>query len=266
VHSVNTEAASVAAAETQTPIVHVRHQERYGAGINSDDLSICVCKRGAANDNKSRKTFVVYNGLDTQFWAQDEVARREFRDKHSIPEDEKVALWLGRVSPEKGPEHMVHLAKKLDEAGVYIVVVPITHGIVGYGEEHLSQVRDLQHAIIMNEQPRGELVSLYSAADFVVSTSRTEANPLVLIEGMLCRSIPVAFDVGGCPEIVFDCYNGFLVPHGNVDKMASSVIGVDDRSMDELKQNSRRMAERVFNKEQYVEQYERTYKLAVKHG
>lgn len=266
VHNVNVLSASTAAAETQTPIVHVRHQERYGADIKSNDLSICVCKKGKCRDDKPRKSFLVYNGLDTQFWAEDEVARNNFRDEHSIPEDGKLALWLGRMSYEKGPEHLVELAQKLDKAGVHIAIVPIAHNTGDQHEDFIERISDIPHAIILEERPREQLVPLYSAADFVVSTSRTEANPLVLIEGMLCRSIPVAFDVGGCQEIVFDCYNGLLIPHGNTDRMAQSIASMGSSDEMELKDNSRRMAERVFTKEQYVEQYERVYRLAVNHG
>jgi glycosyltransferase involved in cell wall biosynthesis len=62
-----------------------------------------------------------------------------------------------------------------------------------------------------------------AAADVVVSCSRTEGMPGVLIEAGLSARPAVATDVGGVGEIVRDGETGLLVRPGDVDALTAAI-------------------------------------------
>jgi glycosyltransferase involved in cell wall biosynthesis len=261
VHNVNVLTACAAAREASVPIIHVRHQEGYSASIGENETSISVCRRGAANDNEALYKHVIYNGFDTTFWAEDEIARLNVRKEYDIPCDAKVALWVGRLSEEKGIPDLVDVTTRLSSAGVYTLLVPV--GDQESIDTYLHDLKDLDHVFILNQMPREDLINIYSASDIIFLTSNTEGNPMVLIEGMLCGCAPVAFDVGGCSEIILDAHNGMLVPCGNTKQMANRIVSIPEDALQNLRLSARRTAEKMFNIDAMIERYERAYRMAM---
>jgi len=68
-----------------------------------------------------------------------------------------------------------------------------------------------------------DIALLYQAADVFVATSLEESFGQTILEAQLCGCPVVAFNVGGIPEIVHNDITGYLVPKGNVRKMADAI-------------------------------------------
>lgn len=92
--------------------------------------------------------------------------------------------------------------------------------IIGSGclLSHYTQMiyRSQSNASISPAQyPHGEMPNVYSAYDYFVSPSRTEAQGVAMCEAMSCGLPVVATSAGGIPEFVRDSVDGYLVPKGD---------------------------------------------------
>lgn len=103
--------------------------------------------------------------------------------------------------------------------------------------------------------------SLYSISDVVVLASNYEALPLTLIEAMAHQKPIIATDVGGIHELVFDGYNGFLIPPKNAKHLARAILRIvlDPDYQNYLGLNSVKLYESSYSFDQFIQAYERLY-------
>jgi N-acetyl-alpha-D-glucosaminyl L-malate synthase BshA len=118
----------------------------------------------------------------------------------------------------------------------------------------LEDVIFLGHQVAVNE--------ILSIADIYFLPSETESFGLSALEAM-ASSVPVlATNTGGLPEVVADGETGFLVPVGDTDAMAASLLKLI-REPDlriEMGLAARQRAITLFPRDKIVTQYEEVYK------
>lgn len=160
--------------------------------------------------------------------------RSGFRQRHDIPQDRPVALYVGRVAHEKNLDYL------LDAVAIVRKQVPdIILLITGEGPAlpHLraKAVRDgLENNVrfIGYLDRAQELPDCYAAADVFVFASRTETQGLVLIEAMAMGLPVVALSVMGTADIL-EHARGARVPQDNVadfaDSLASLLLDAESR-------------------------------------
>jgi glycosyltransferase involved in cell wall biosynthesis len=121
------------------------------------------------------------------------------------PRREPFALYVGRLSPEKGIAELVEGTR-----GVPLVVA---------GDGPLRTLVPDALGFV----PHGELAGLYERAAVVVFPSRQEGLPLSLLEAMAHGCPVVATRVGGIPQLVDDGDTGLLVPPGEPAALRSAI-------------------------------------------
>jgi glycosyltransferase involved in cell wall biosynthesis len=72
---------------------------------------------------------------------------------------------------------------------------------------------------------RHDVPALLGGVDVLALTSLYEGLPNVVIEAMATGAVAVATDVGGCHELIVPGEPGFLVPPGDVEAVASAMLG-----------------------------------------
>lgn len=144
-------------------------------------------------------------------------------------------LFVGRLVERKGVEHLVRaLARILTRRDAELVVVG-----EGSREPAIREaVREggLERAVrFAGFLSREELSREYAAADIFVLPAvvdrrgDTEGLGVVLLEALRFERPVVASGVGGIPDIVEDGVTGWLVPPGDAEALARTILRVADR-------------------------------------
>jgi glycosyltransferase involved in cell wall biosynthesis len=171
------------------------------------------------------------------------------------------ALFVGRLSEEKGVEMVIHAAKLLPE---------ITFKIAGTGPDE-PRLRAMAHGcknVTFEGFAMGDVLhDLYQGAFTVLLPSRVHENaPLTVLEAMGHGKPVIASDVGGVSELVEDRVSGLLVKplslHGWTE--AISRLYYDSDYQQRLSKQARRKVEKDFRLEDHYRRVWQVYEQVTK--
>lgn len=139
---------------------------------------------------------LVQNGFGPQATLTRGAARRAL----GLAESGKAIGWIGRLSPEKGPDLLLDALRVLrdDETAVIVGEGPERARIDGL----LAQWPAAAAARVCLVGFRDDAAALLPAFDALVLSSRIEGTPMVLLEAVAARVPVVAFAVGGVPGLL----------------------------------------------------------------
>jgi glycogen synthase len=164
---------------------------------------------------------IIYNGIDPAEYQA--VTTRSVLDRFGIDSTKPYALFLGRITRQKGIIHLVNAIKHLD-LGFQIVLcagAPDTPEIAAEMKAAVAQAQSQRDGIIWIDQmlDNKSKIELYSHAGVFVCPSIYEPFGIINLEAMACGRAVVASAVGGIPEVVVHGETGYLVP---VEQMTES--------------------------------------------
>ncbi len=211
------------------------------------------------------KIEVIPNGIDLDRY-RISVNRYEIRERYGVHSGEKLILFVGRLVPQKGVEHLIRaiplILEKHPEAKFIIV-----------GEGWMKdRLEALARSILMNHQkimftgfiPDNEVIALMASADALVIPSIYEPFGIVALEGMAVGVPVVASQVGGLAEVVEHDKTGVLVYPENPESIAWGVNYVlsNPEHSNWLVYNAREMLQKTYSWEaiarKTIKVYERT--------
>jgi glycosyltransferase involved in cell wall biosynthesis len=162
---------------------------------------------------------VIPNGVPAaRFPLADDAARVKARARWALPADGPVVALVGSLTPEKDVGRAVAAVGRLPH---------VTLVVAGDGPDRAALEARVAAAgagdrvrFLGSVPGSGDVLA---AADVVVSSSRTEGMPGVLIEAGLTGRPVVATDVGAVREIVADGETGVVVPAGDTEGLAAGL-------------------------------------------
>lgn len=162
---------------------------------------------------------VVLNGIDTQLWQPRSSV--DTLQELGVDLDRPIVAFVGRITRQKGVEHLVKAAADFDE-GVQLVLcagAPDTPEIAARTTALVEELQAKREGIhwVQDMLPQPKIQEILSAADTFVCPSIYEPLGIVNLEAMACGSAVVASDVGGIPEVVVDGDTGTLVHYDEND-------------------------------------------------
>jgi glycosyltransferase involved in cell wall biosynthesis len=118
--------------------------------------------------------------------------------------------FLGRISPEKGPDRAIAIAKAL---GMPLkIAAKVDPADKVYFEEEIQPLLDHPLIEFVGEIGDGQKPKfLGEAAALLFPVNWPEPFGLVMIEAMACGAPVVAFGCGSVPEVIEDGVTGFIV-------------------------------------------------------
>jgi glycosyltransferase involved in cell wall biosynthesis len=145
-------------------------------------------------------------------------------NENELPQREKIALFVGRLVPQKSIHHLLKAwSMALEKLNGWKLV------IVGGGELK-GNLTDLAAKLKLKESVvfAGETDSVtkyYKTASFFVMSSMNEGLPVVLIESLVYGLPAISYD---CPfgprEIITDGVNGVLVKNGDIKALSETIV------------------------------------------
>jgi glycosyltransferase involved in cell wall biosynthesis len=118
--------------------------------------------------------------------------------------------FLGRMSPEKGPDRAIAIAKRL---GMPLkMAAKVDFADVAYFQEHIRPLLDHPLIEFIGEiGDKDKAAFLGGAEALLFPIDWPEPFGLVMIEAMACGTPVVAYDCGSAPEVIDEGVTGFIV-------------------------------------------------------
>lgn len=144
-----------------------------------------------------------------------------FRASKEKKHRQKVILYVGRLSPEKGVEYLIKAYVKVKQKESDVVLWIVGGGSqVGYLKSLVTSL-NIRDVFFWGKQPRAKIPEFMQAAEIFVLPSFSEGFGNVLLEAMACELPIIGTNDGAIPWVIQDV--GLLVPPGDVDALAEKI-------------------------------------------
>ncbi|WP_423792694.1 glycosyltransferase family 4 protein [Methanocaldococcus indicus] len=212
------------------------------------------------------KVKVIYNGINPEKYDIFLPDEEKWRIKESLGIIyEKVILYVGRLTYQKGVEYLIRaLPKILEKHNVKLVIAG--HGDMrGYLEDLANKLGVRDKVIFLGFVNEDFLIKLYKIADVVVIPSVYEPFGIVALEAMAASVPVVVSSVGGLREIVKHEYNGIWVYPKNPDSIAWGVDRVlsDEALRKYIVENAKKDVYTKYSWECIARETVNVYKIAI---
>lgn len=222
----------------------------------------------------SGKVHTIHNGINLSQFTGNQSSRRIFREKLGLSENEFLVCAIGQICARKGLLELVDAVRRsrAEAPNMHLAIVGrvVFQHEAGYLDELLKAVREwgLDDRVHLYGEVR-DVPGVLHSSDLMVLNSRDEPFGLVVVESMAAGTPVLATCVGGIPEIIQDCENGWLVEPGDSGELAARLVELSQKKRSEL----HRVAERAqhitcpqFSLDRYKNELESLYVNLESHG
>jgi len=230
------------------------HRKEYLLGLRAHGMRL-----GRVED----RVFAIYHGVDT----------KEYRPMQNVEKKGFKIGFIGRCTPVKGIDIIPKLAslllKEIPEIKFHIVTKTETQNPFYLNLEEKIHTMDLHDVVFIdNTFYNGEeKIKVINSWDLALVPSRYEPQGQVDLEAMSCGVVP-AVGMGGLREKIVDGFNGIWINPDKPEETAEKIIQFykgeyKGRKSDEIIQNCRESAEKIWDWEKRADAHRELYTYLV---
>jgi glycosyltransferase involved in cell wall biosynthesis len=162
----------------------------------------------------SEKVFVVHNGIDFD----------NMKKRFSIEKKDRIVLFLGRITYQKGVEYFIWAAKKVLEYEKNVKFVVAGDGDMLPAMVDMVDELGLNDNFVFTGFLKGEAIDkAYQSADMYIMPSRSEPFGLTPLESIRNGTPVIISKQSGVSEVL---ENAIKVDFWDVEELANKVIGL----------------------------------------
>jgi glycogen(starch) synthase len=217
-------------------VVHVHSTEFDRSGIHVNQRIYDIERAGMTRANRvicvshfTRSVVLQHYGVDPRkvdvvYNAVEENGTPESRALPPIEHNEKIVLFLGRITMQKGPEYFLAAAKRVLEVMANVRFIMAGSGDMTRRMIELANQMGIGHKVLFTGFLRGDDVRrVFRMADLYVMPSVSEPFGIAPLEA-LANDVPVLISKqSGVSEILS---HALKVDFWDVDEMANKIIAV----------------------------------------
>jgi glycosyltransferase involved in cell wall biosynthesis len=167
------------------------------------------------------RSILIENGIDLEEYVRSRTVS-DAKERLGLPPGRLVVGAVGRLSPEKGFDLLIHSVHHLLKNGTDLELV-----IAGEGDDR-PRLEALMRELNVEDRVhllgyRADTIALYEAMDLFALSSFREGLPNVLLEAMALEVPVIASRIAGVPRLVQDGANGLLVAPGSVEDLTRAL-------------------------------------------
>ncbi len=181
------------------------------------------------------RSSVIRSGLDPQAFEARPATRRKIRERHGIPQDAFLLLWLGIIEPHRRLEDALEAMRLVcrQRSDVRFLLV----GSAAFAPEHVERLQrwvarhglDAAVKFVLQSVPEAEMADYYSASDALVYLCENQSWGLGVFEAMACNLPVIVSRACGAEEVLEDRETGMLVPPRDPLTLCNVVLELAER-------------------------------------
>lgn len=200
------------------------------------------------------KIDVVHNAVQPNF--------STYHRTHHINETDKIVLFLGRMTMQKGPDYFLKMAKKVLEVMKRVKFIMAGDGDMMHQVVRMAAELGIERNVLFSGFLKGdEIARAYSSADLYVMPSVSEPFGITPLEAIRHGTPVLISKQSGVSEMI---KNALRVDFWDIDEMANKVIAVlqHDALSNTLREHSKKELDKISWKKQ-AEHIVNTYNKAL---
>ncbi len=202
---------------------------------------------------------VISNGIDFDMFDN----RKAGEVKKKYGPDDDLLLFIGRIAHEKNIGYLLECFSRAIRINPNMKLLMVGDGPQMKEAKRMILDLDIRKKVVMlGRIPHSNLVrsGIFGACKLFVTASRTENQPMTMLEAQANGLVCVALNSRGIPDLVKDRHNGFLVKEGDKEAFARAIVNIlrDEALYDKMRgETIRRVQEHSITK--VIDGWERIY-------
>jgi glycosyltransferase involved in cell wall biosynthesis len=170
-----------------------------------------------------RHVHFVPNGVDIDRFRPQRSRCGALRTRFAIGADAPLVGFVGRLSAEKGPDLFLRAALAVRAQ------CPDAHFVLVGAGAMLKELKVFARRFGLADAvhfagSQDDMPAVFNELDLVVSSSRSEAMPLAVMEAMASGVPLVACKVGGIADLIEHGVTGWLAAEGDYEELATRIV------------------------------------------
>lgn len=206
---------------------NIRYYRKIPTVVKTPALADYLKSYGAGE-----KIHVVPVGLDTELLKQDYANDpvEEFKKAWNYDKEDKVILFVGRMTSEKQPIKMIQIFKKLYQKDSNYRLLMVGQGELLESVEQEIQKCQLEQVVSVHKKvPNDKMWELYCMAECYVNLNTHEIFGMAILEAMYYENTVIAMRAPGPELIIEDEKTGYLCD--DEESLINRVLTVDKKKL-----------------------------------